>query len=137
MLGMENKFWSWKAVVFFPSGIDSWLQPYIYWICFRQCNAFILNSIPVFVTVITFGVFTLLGGDLTPARAFTSLSLFSVLRFPLFMLPNTITQVSYSPLQFSFVSLILQQDALSYVLYSLIKFNSCISSVVRINAAPM
>jgi len=30
---------------------------------------FILNSIPVFVTVITFGVFTLLGGDLTPARA--------------------------------------------------------------------
>ncbi|KHN47341.1 ABC transporter C family member 2-like [Glycine soja] len=57
------------------------------------CNAFILNSIPVFVTVITFGVFTLLGGDLTPARAFTSLSLFSVLRFPLFMLPNTITQV--------------------------------------------
>ncbi|KAL9321009.1 hypothetical protein ACSQ67_012848 [Phaseolus vulgaris] len=56
------------------------------------CNGFILNSIPVFVTVITFGVFTLLGGDLTPARAFTSLSLFSVLRFPLFMLPNTITQ---------------------------------------------
>ncbi|XP_029130585.1 ABC transporter C family member 2 isoform X2 [Cajanus cajan] len=56
-------------------------------------NGFILNSIPVFVTVITFGVFTLLGGDLTPARAFTSLSLFAVLRFPLFMLPNTITQV--------------------------------------------
>ncbi|KAI4297457.1 hypothetical protein L6164_037348 [Bauhinia variegata] len=57
------------------------------------CNAFILNSIPVMVTVISFGVFTLLGGDLTPARAFTSLSLFSVLRFPLFMLPNIITQV--------------------------------------------
>ncbi|XP_027368270.1 ABC transporter C family member 2-like [Abrus precatorius] len=57
------------------------------------CNGFILNSIPVVVTVISFGVFTLLGGDLTPARAFTSLSLFSVLRFPLFMLPNTITQV--------------------------------------------
>lgn len=58
-----------------------------------QCNSFILNSIPVFVTVISFGVFTLLGGDLTPARAFTSLSLFAVLRFPLFMLPNIITQV--------------------------------------------
>jgi ABC-type multidrug transport system fused ATPase/permease subunit len=57
------------------------------------CNSFILNSIPVFVTVISFGVFTLLGGDLTPARAFTSLSLFAVLRFPLFMLPNIITQV--------------------------------------------
>ncbi|XP_019419725.1 PREDICTED: ABC transporter C family member 2-like [Lupinus angustifolius] len=56
-------------------------------------NGFILNSIPVVVTVISFGVFTLLGGDLTPARAFTSLSLFAVLRFPLFMLPNIITQV--------------------------------------------
>ncbi|PIA25107.1 hypothetical protein AQUCO_12500017v1 [Aquilegia coerulea] len=56
-------------------------------------NSFILNSIPVVVTVISFGMFTLLGGDLTPARAFTSLSLFAVLRFPLFMLPNLITQV--------------------------------------------
>ncbi|MBA0562307.1 hypothetical protein Golob_007362, partial [Gossypium lobatum] len=57
------------------------------------CNGFMLNSIPVVVTVVSFGLFTLLGGDLTPARAFTSLSLFSVLRFPLFMLPNVITQV--------------------------------------------
>ncbi|XP_071921349.1 ABC transporter C family member 12-like isoform X1 [Coffea arabica] len=57
------------------------------------CNTFILNSIPVLVTVVSFGMFTFLGGDLTPARAFTSLSLFSVLRFPLNMLPNLITQV--------------------------------------------
>ncbi|KAL3522804.1 hypothetical protein ACH5RR_015638 [Cinchona calisaya] len=56
-------------------------------------NMFILNSIPVVVIVVSFGMFTLLGGDLTPARAFTSLSLFAVLRFPLFMLPNIITQV--------------------------------------------
>lgn len=56
-------------------------------------NTFILNSIPVVVIVVSFGMFTLLGGDLTPARAFTSLSLFAVLRFPLFMLPNMITQV--------------------------------------------
>ncbi|RVW39471.1 ABC transporter C family member 2 [Vitis vinifera] len=55
-------------------------------------NVFMLNSIPVVVIVISFGMFTLLGGDLTPARAFTSLSLFAVLRFPLFMLPNIITQ---------------------------------------------
>ncbi|QHO34352.1 ABC transporter C family member [Arachis hypogaea] len=55
-------------------------------------NGFILNNVPVFVTVISFGMFTLLGGNLTPARAFTSLSLFAVLQFPLFMLPNIITQ---------------------------------------------
>ncbi|KAM7258623.1 hypothetical protein ACFE04_014364 [Oxalis oulophora] len=56
-------------------------------------NSFILNSLPVVVTIVSFGMFTLLGGDLTPARAFTSLTLFAVLRFPLFMLPNMITQV--------------------------------------------
>ncbi|XP_073003248.1 ABC transporter C family member 2-like [Typha latifolia] len=56
-------------------------------------NTFILNSIPVLVTVVSFGVYSLLGGELTPAKAFTSLSLFAVLRFPLFMLPNLITQV--------------------------------------------
>ncbi|KAF3782028.1 hypothetical protein EJ110_NYTH35261 [Nymphaea thermarum] len=57
------------------------------------CNSFILNSIPVVVTVVSFGMYTLLGGELTPSKAFTSLSLFAVLRFPLFMLPNLITQV--------------------------------------------
>ncbi|KAF8030774.1 hypothetical protein BT93_D0071 [Corymbia citriodora subsp. variegata] len=56
-------------------------------------NSFVLNSIPVVVTVVSFGTFTLLGGDLTPARAFTSLSLFAVLRFPLNMLPNLMSQV--------------------------------------------
>ena len=63
---------------------------------FLQLNTFILNSIPVVVIVVSFGLFTLLGGELTPARAFTSLSLFAVLRFPLFMLPNMITQVLYN-----------------------------------------
>ncbi|WJZ96869.1 hypothetical protein VitviT2T_015516 [Vitis vinifera] len=57
------------------------------------CNTFILNSIPIIVTVTSFGSFTLLGGDLTPARAFTSLSLFAMLRYPLYMLPTLITQV--------------------------------------------
>ncbi|GLT97105.1 hypothetical protein SLE2022_146880 [Rubroshorea leprosula] len=56
-------------------------------------NSFILNSIPVVMTVVSFGTFTLLGGDLTPSRAFTSLSLFAVLRFPLDMLPNLLSQV--------------------------------------------
>ncbi|MCO5609705.1 hypothetical protein L7F22_063937 [Adiantum nelumboides] len=56
-------------------------------------NTFFLNSIPVFVTVIAFGVYTLVEGTLTAAKAFTALSLFSILRFPLYMLPNLITQV--------------------------------------------
>ena len=59
-----------------------------------QVNSFLQNSIPVFVTVIAFGVYTLVEGELTAAKAFTALSLFSVLRFPLYMLPNLMTQVT-------------------------------------------
>jgi hypothetical protein len=69
------------------------LRLFLSFSCLLQLNSFILNSIPVIVTVVSFGVYSLLGGDLTPAKAFTSLSLFAVLRFPLFMLPNLITQV--------------------------------------------
>uniref|UniRef100_A0A7N0VJV5 ABC-type xenobiotic transporter n=1 Tax=Kalanchoe fedtschenkoi TaxID=63787 RepID=A0A7N0VJV5_KALFE len=56
-------------------------------------NSFLLNTAPVCVTVVSFGLFTLLGGDLTPARAFTSLSLFTMLRFPLSSLPSTVVQI--------------------------------------------
>ena len=55
-------------------------------------NSFILNSVPVVVTAVSFGLYTLLGGNLTPAKAFTSLSLF-VLRFPLMGIPPVITAV--------------------------------------------
>ncbi|XP_024373624.1 ABC transporter C family member 2 [Physcomitrium patens] len=54
-------------------------------------NTFCLNSVPILVTVLAFGFYTYIGGVLTPAKAFTSLSLFAVLRFPLFMFPTLIT----------------------------------------------
>ncbi|MQL75608.1 hypothetical protein Taro_007976 [Colocasia esculenta] len=54
------------------------------------------GRIPVIVTVTSFGMYSLLGGDLTPAKAFTSLSLFQVLRFPLFMLPNLVVNANVS-----------------------------------------
>lgn len=50
-------------------------------------NKMFQNSIPVVVTLTSLGMFTFLGGNLTPARAFTWLSLFAVLWFPLNMLP--------------------------------------------------
>ncbi|KAL9686073.1 hypothetical protein QQ045_023528 [Rhodiola kirilowii] len=56
-------------------------------------NSFLLQSVPVCVTVVSFGMFTMRGGDLTPARAFTSLSLFAMLHFPLCSLPNAIVQI--------------------------------------------
>ncbi|KAL6991625.1 Multidrug resistance-associated protein 9 [Sarracenia purpurea var. burkii] len=89
------KCYAWEES--FQSKIQSMRNDELSWFQKAQllaaCNTFILNSIPVLVTVTSFGMFTLLGGDLTPARAFTSLSLFAVLRFPLNMLPNLITQV--------------------------------------------
>ncbi|CAL8468910.1 g8451 [Coccomyxa elongata] len=54
---------------------------------------FTLNTIPVLVSVLTFGVYVLLGNKLTAAEAFTSLALFTVLRMPLFQLPQLITQL--------------------------------------------
>lgn len=41
-------------------------------------NAFIFNTIPVLVSVLTFTAYILLGHPLTAAEAFTSLSLFTV-----------------------------------------------------------
>ena len=43
---------------------------------------FTLNTIPVLVSVLTFGVFVLLGNKLTASEAFTSLSLFTVRSHP-------------------------------------------------------
>ncbi|KAL8468613.1 hypothetical protein ACS0TY_031708 [Phlomoides rotata] len=89
------KYYAWEKS--FKSKIQVMRDDELSW--FRKAqilsawNTFILNSMPVLVTVISFGLFTLFGGDLTPSRAFTSLSLFSVLRQPLNMLPNLITQV--------------------------------------------
>ncbi|XP_020554194.1 ABC transporter C family member 12-like isoform X1 [Sesamum indicum] len=89
------KYYAWEES--FKSKVQSIRNDELLWFRKAQllsaCNTFILNSIPVLVTVISFGTFTLFGGDLTPSRAFTSLSLFAVLRFPLNMLPNLITQV--------------------------------------------
>ncbi|CAH2034504.1 unnamed protein product [Thlaspi arvense] len=89
------KCYAWEKS--FESRIQGIRNEELSWFCKAQLltafNSFILNTIPVVVTVVSFGVFVLLGGDLTPARAFTSLSLFAVLRSPLNMLPNLLNQV--------------------------------------------
>ncbi|GMH44339.1 hypothetical protein BSKO_12273 [Bryopsis sp. KO-2023] len=57
-------------------------------------NAFLLTSIPAIVAVVTFAVFIASGGELTAKKAFTSVTLFNVLRVPLFQLPQLITQLT-------------------------------------------
>lgn len=55
-------------------------------------NTFIIGAVPVLVTVATFAVYISMGNTLTAATAFTSISLFNVLRMPLIMLPQVISQ---------------------------------------------
>ncbi|OTF70564.1 ABC transporter sub-family C-like protein [Euroglyphus maynei] len=53
----------------------------------------IWNLAPFLVSFITFALFVLIDHDnrLTASKAFVSLSLFNILRFPLAMLPNLVT----------------------------------------------
>ncbi|MFQ6662588.1 hypothetical protein Gotur_030382 [Gossypium turneri] len=89
------KFYAWEKS--FQTRVHSIRNDELSWLRRAQLlsafNSFILNSIPVVVTVVSFGAFTLLGGDLTAARAFTSLSLFKLLRCPLNTLPSLLSQV--------------------------------------------
>jgi ATP-binding cassette, subfamily C (CFTR/MRP), member 1 len=52
-------------------------------------SAMIWNATPVAVAVGTFGAYVLSGNKLEVASALTSLALFEILRFPLFMLPSS------------------------------------------------
>ncbi|MEW5311484.1 MAG: hypothetical protein WDW38_003194 [Sanguina aurantia] len=52
---------------------------------------FVVYAVPTIIPVITFAVYMYLGHDLTSVEAFTALSLFNVLRFPLFLLPQLIS----------------------------------------------
>jgi hypothetical protein len=49
------------------------------------------STAPILTALATFAVYSAFYGNLTPATAFTAVSLFNVLRFPLTMFPNTIT----------------------------------------------
>lgn len=56
-------------------------------------NSFVIFSVPLFVSVLSFAVYAATGNELTPAKAFSSLALFDVLRFPMFTLPNAVNQL--------------------------------------------
>lgn len=84
-----------KQIYLFIFHSQSWLNSLFTETTFvnMQLNTFILNSVPVVVVALSFGIYTLFGRNLTPARAFTSLSLFAVLRLPLYYIATAITQV--------------------------------------------
>lgn len=57
-------------------------------------TSFLWTCAPMIVSVTTFAVFvTLQGGSLTAQNAFVSLSLFNILKFPLYMIPQLISSL--------------------------------------------
>ena len=61
----------------------------------RGLNSFLISAIPVIVAVVSFTAYSYLPSNppLTASQAFTALSLFGVLRFPLMQLPNVINSM--------------------------------------------
>jgi len=58
------------------------------------------TSTPLLVSLATFGVYAQAGNHLDVAQALTSLALFDILRFPLFMLPQIINRIVETSISF-------------------------------------
>lgn len=64
-----------------------------YWI-YSSATAMIWNGTPLAVALATFAAYIWTGHNLEVASALTSLALFDILRFPLFMLPQVINSIA-------------------------------------------
>ncbi|OEH77248.1 multidrug resistance-associated protein [Cyclospora cayetanensis] len=65
---------------------------------------------PVFVSIATFGSYVLLHGDLDAATAFTAMSLFNILRFPMQLLPMTANNTLEAKIALSRLQAFLEQE---------------------------
>ncbi|KAL0552183.1 hypothetical protein IC582_011287 [Cucumis melo] len=96
-IGLINEILAAMETVNFQSKVQSirklelsWFQKAAF---LKSINSFIVHIIPCLVVVTSFGLFTVFEGNLTPSRAYTSLSLLSVLIFSLCMFFGAIPQV--------------------------------------------
>ena len=63
-------------------------------VAFEMGFGVLWEAIPLLVAMVAFLAFSARGGVLTAARVFTSLALFDVIRFPLLVLPEIVTQIA-------------------------------------------
>eukprot|EP00127_Corallochytrium_limacisporum_P007530 Clim_evm52s253 gene=Clim_evmTU52s253 len=77
-----------------------------------SASTFSWSTAPFFVALCTFATYTLLGGDLTPDKAFVALSLFNLLQFPLNMLPMLITSLVQAQVAANRIGKFLKHDEL-------------------------
>lgn len=66
----------------------------------RATSGTVFNTIPALVSVASFLTYVMLGNTLDVSTALTSLALFNILRFPLFMLPQVINNVVEATVSF-------------------------------------
>ena len=59
----------------------------------QSVSGAIFTSVPLLVSIVTFTTYIATGNKLDVATALTSLALFEILRFPLFMLPNVLNNL--------------------------------------------
>merc|ERR1711991_1102723 len=72
---------------------DEELAVYYKYIIAKTLSAAFLACVPLMVALSTFALYISDGTELDVATALTALSLFDILRFPLFMLPQVINNI--------------------------------------------
>ncbi|RHY38344.1 hypothetical protein DYB34_003537 [Aphanomyces astaci] len=66
----------------------------------RTASTSLFNGVPSLVTIATFTTYVVLGHSMDTSTALTSLSLFAIMRFPLFVLPTVINAIVEASVSF-------------------------------------
>jgi len=89
------KFFAWEDSFLYKIGVARASE--LYWLTYsaylRAGVFFFWLTTPLIVSLVTFAVYVGTGNELDAQTAFTALSLFNILRFPLNILPTTVAQV--------------------------------------------
>ncbi|XP_012560528.2 multidrug resistance-associated protein 1 isoform X1 [Hydra vulgaris] len=81
-------------------------------------HGFALTLAPFLVSFLTFLVYVMLGNNLTAEKAFVAISLFNIIRFPLFLLPMVIANIAQFRVSAKRLSKFLKSEELEPVLES-------------------
>ncbi|CAK4989705.1 unnamed protein product [Aphanomyces euteiches] len=71
------------------------LRKLTHYLLARTASASLFNGVPSLVTIATFTTFVLMGHYMSTTTALTSLSLFAIMRYPLFVLPTVVNAIVY------------------------------------------
>ncbi|XP_065643858.1 multidrug resistance-associated protein 1-like isoform X2 [Hydra vulgaris] len=81
----------------------------------QATHSFVLTLVPILVSLSTFTVYVLLGNNLDAEKAFVAVSLFNIMKFPLFSLPLVIANIAQYNVSAKRLSKFLKSDELNPV----------------------